>query len=182
MLVTAAVYAGSTHHLSILVLIAWAITGAIVGDNVGFILGRRFGYPLLLRYGYVLRIDDSRIKLGEFLFRHHGGKVVFIGRFVAVLRALAALFAGINCMPWRRFLIVNAAGAVAWAAGYGAAAYWFGKELERVSASLTWVIVAVAIVGVTAVLVFLRRHESELTAQAEREMPGPLRRDRRSVD
>jgi membrane protein DedA with SNARE-associated domain len=70
-----------------------AAIGAIVGDNIAYVLGRRFGYTLLPRYGHLARIDAGRIKLGQYVFARHGAKVVFIGRFVAVLRALAALLA-----------------------------------------------------------------------------------------
>ena len=57
---------------------------------------------------------------------------MFLGRFIAGLRALAALLAGINCMGWRRFLFFNASGGIVWAAAYGFAAYAFGERLESV--------------------------------------------------
>ena len=123
-LVTAAVYAGATHNLNIAMVILAAITGAIVGDNIGFLVGRQFGYRLLLRHGSLFRLTTARIKLGQFLFLRHGGKMVFFGRFIAVLRALAALLAGVNCMAWPRFLIFNAAGGIVWAGGYGTLAYF----------------------------------------------------------
>ena len=116
-LVTAAIFAGTTHRLDIVWVILAAAVGAIVGDNIGYMLGRRFGYSLLLRYGKLVRIDEKRIKLGQYLFRRHGGKVVFFGRFIALLRAAAAVLAGTNCMDWRRFLFFNASGGVLWAAG-----------------------------------------------------------------
>ena len=53
--------------------------------------------------------------LGRYLFDRHGGKIVFFGRFVALLRALAALLAGANGLPPLRFLIFNAAGGIVWA-------------------------------------------------------------------
>ena len=61
-LVTAAIYAGTTHRLSITFIIAAAIIGAIAGDNIGYAIGRRFGYRLLLRYGHRLRMNAPRIK------------------------------------------------------------------------------------------------------------------------
>src|SRR5437868_3688184 len=115
-LVSAAIFAATTHRLDIGMVVAAAATGAILGDNIGYRLGRRFGYALLTRYGRFARIDAGRIRLGRFLFDRHGGKVVFFGRFVAVLRALAALLAGINRMDWRRFLFFNATGGLVWAA------------------------------------------------------------------
>jgi membrane protein DedA with SNARE-associated domain len=59
-----------------------------------------------------MRITTPRVKLSQFLFARHGAKVVFFGRFIALLRAFAAVLAGINRMPWRRFLFFNAAGAI----------------------------------------------------------------------
>jgi membrane protein DedA with SNARE-associated domain len=50
---------------------------------------------------------EARIKLGQYLYLKHGAKVVFLGRFVALLRILAAFLAGVNRMPWRAFLIAN---------------------------------------------------------------------------
>ena len=174
LLIAAAIYAGSTHQLHIVLLIVSAIAGAIAGDNLGFVIGRRFGSPLLRRYGHLVRIDASRIKIGELLFRHHGGKVVFIGRFVALLRALAAFLAGVNGMPWPRFLAFNVAGAIVWAGGYGAAAYLFGREIERVSGAVSWTIAAIGLLAAAAGFLFIRRHEAALIARAEREFPGPL--------
>src|SRR5689334_19326894 len=113
-LVTAAIYAATTGRLNIWLVIAAAATGAIVGDSVGFWIGRAFGHRLLLKYGSLLRLTPRRIKLGQYLFQRHGGKVVFFGRFLALLRALAALMAGINYMDWRRFLLFNVTGGIAW--------------------------------------------------------------------
>src|SRR3954451_11139595 len=64
MLVSAAIYAGTTHEMNIVFLIAWATAGAIIGDNLGFIIGRRFGHRLLLQHGDRLGINASRIRLG----------------------------------------------------------------------------------------------------------------------
>ena len=110
MLLVAAIYAGMTHRLSLPPVIMAAATGAIVGDNLGYRAGREGGYRLLRRYGHYLRLDERKLKLGQYLFRKHGGKVVFSGRFIAVLRAWAAFLAGTNRMPCAPFLLYNALG------------------------------------------------------------------------
>src|SRR5262249_15371812 len=99
-LVLSAVYAGTHSDLHIAGVVAAAALGAILGDNAGYWLGREFGYPLLLRYGRYVRLTETRIKLGQYLFLRHGGKMVFFGRFIAVLRMLAAFLAGVNRMEW----------------------------------------------------------------------------------
>jgi membrane protein DedA with SNARE-associated domain len=168
MLVTAAIFAGTTHQLNIVLVIAAAAAGAIVGDNLGFWIGRRFGVRLLRDYGHLLRITPQRIRLGQYLFDQHGGKVVFFGRFVAVLRALAALLAGMNCMDWWRFLVFNAAGGVIWATGYGTAAYLLGEQVERLRGPVAVLGVILAVLAVIAGTWVVRRHEQTLSAHVER--------------
>jgi membrane protein DedA with SNARE-associated domain len=175
LLVAAALYAGSTHHLNIVFVIAAAAAGAIVGDNVGFWIGRELGFRLLLRYGRYVGLTENRIKLGQYLFRQHGGKVVFFGRFVAVLRTFAALLAGANRMSWPRFLVFNAVGGIIWAAVYGIIANRLGAQAQRL---LGWAGLAALAVGVVAILAgtfFVRRHLGRLECEVERTMPGPLR-------
>src|SRR5438034_5864489 len=131
MLLVAAIYAGKTHHLFIPLVIVAAASGAILGDNVGFWIGREGGYRLLRRYGRYIRLDERKLKLGQYLFLKHGGKVVFFGRFIAVLRAFAALLAGTNRMPWPRFLLFNALGGIVWATLYGIGGYVLGNNIHR---------------------------------------------------
>jgi membrane protein DedA with SNARE-associated domain len=173
-LMAAAIYAGTTHRLDIASLITAASIGAILGDNVGFWLGREFGYRLLLRYAGYLRLTAGRIKLGQYMFMHHGGKVVFFGRFVAMLRVLAAFLAGINRMTWGRFLVFNAAGGIAWATLYGFGAYHLGRQMKRVLGPVGYVGLATAIVIVIFWFSFLHRNEARLQEEAERALPGPL--------
>lgn len=175
MLVSAAVYAGATHQLNIFMVIACATVGAVLGDNAGYLIGKRFGYPLLLRYGSLLRMTTPRIKLGQYLFLRHGGKVVFLGRFIAVLRVLAAFLAGVNCMPWPRFLLCNAAGAVVWAGSYGTLAYLLGDRVHRFTKPVGILVVIAAIAGAVFMIRFVRGHETTLEAEAERMLPGPLK-------
>ena len=90
MLLIAAIAAGTTHQLAIPWVIVAAASGAILRDNLGFWIGREGGYYLLRRYGRFVRLDERKLKLGQYLFLKHGGKAVFFGRFVTVLRAWAA--------------------------------------------------------------------------------------------
>jgi membrane protein DedA with SNARE-associated domain len=112
MLLVAATYAGITYRLSPPLMIVVAASGAILGDNLGYWIGREGGYRLLRRYGRYLRLDERKVKLGQYLFRKHGGKVIFFGCFIAVLRAWAAFLAGTNRMPWASFLLFKALGAL----------------------------------------------------------------------
>ena len=110
-LISAALYAGTTHHLNVAVLAVVATCAAIIGDNAGYWIGRTGGYRLAERYGRYVRLDRAKLKVSRYLFARHGWKVVFFGRFVAVLRTFAAFFAGVGQMRWPAFAAANAAAA-----------------------------------------------------------------------
>ncbi len=171
-LVAAALFAGSTHQLGIGWVIVAAAAGAIVGDNIGFTLGRRIGTTLLSRHGHRVRLNERRLRIGMWLFRHHGGKVVFWGRFVAILRTYAAFLAGANRMPWPRFLVSNAAGGILWATAFGLGYYAFGDVFERVGTAIDIALGVAGAVAVVAFVVWARRKETELAERAERELGG----------
>lgn len=173
-LIAAAAYAGSTHHLNIAFVIAAAAVGAIVGDNIGFWIGREFGFRLLIRYGKHIRMTERRIKLGQYLFHHYGGTVVFFGRFIAVLRALAAFLAGANRMTWPRFLFFNAAGGIVWSGIYGGGAYLLGKQIHHLLGPVGIALGVLAIILIVCGFMFLRHHEQQLEDKAEQAFPGSL--------
>ena len=167
-LVTAALVAGTGHGLHIGVVVAAAALGAIAGDSAGYWIGRRWGHALLVRYGPLVRIDAARLRLGQYLFARHGGKVVFFGRFVALLRALAALLAGTNGMPWPRFFAFNAAGGVVWAAIFGFGAYTLGEGFTHLQGRLAIAGIVLGVLGIVGGLWFVRRHEAALMREADR--------------
>ena len=174
MLLIAATYAGATHRLSILLVIVAAASGAILGDNIGFWVGREGGFRLLRRYGRYIRLDERKLKLGLYLFRKHGGKVVFFGRFVAVLRAWAAFLAGTNRMRWPPFLLFNALGGIVWATVYGLGGYFLGKNIDRLEGPIGTISIVLAALIIIASLVFVWRNERKLEEEAEKALPGPL--------
>ena len=174
MLLVAAMYAGTTHHLSIPLVIVAAASGAMLGDNLGFLVGREGGYRLLRRYGRFIRLDERKLKLGQYLFMKHGGKVVFFGRFVAVLRAWAAFLAGTNRMGWPNFLLFNALGGIAWATLFGLGGYCLGGTIHRLRGPVALTTIVLATLLTIAFLIFVRRNEQRLEAEAERALPGPL--------
>ena len=177
-LIGTAILAGTTHDLNVFILVGVAAAGAIVGDNVGFWIGREAGFPLLVRYGSYLRVTEPKIKLGQYLFLRHGGTVVFFGRFIAILRALAAFLAGANCMTWPRFLVFNAAGGVIWAAVYGFGGWYFGEEASKLAEPAAFALGSIAVVLLTVGFFYLRHHAAQLEARAQAALPGPIRRVR----
>ena len=118
----------SQGNYSIATVIAIAAAGAIVGDNLGYwLIGRLGGRALFRRWRWLNMYSDRVLPRAESLMTRHGGKTVFFGRFVSILRYTVAWVAGLSRMSWWRFLFWNAAGGVAWATVVGLTAYWGGQ-------------------------------------------------------
>ncbi len=173
-LIAAGLYAGHTHHLSAWLICLVAAAAAITGDNIGYWIGNQGGYRLARRYGPRVRLDERKLKVARYLFDRHGGKVVFFGRFVSILRIYAAFLAGASRMRWRRFLPANAAGGILWAAAYSIATYLAGSALRQMSGTIVLAGGAVAVLATAAILVLARHHTSKLALRAEAAYPGPL--------
>jgi len=173
-LIAASVIAGTEHDLNIISVILTAGVASTIGRMIGYVIGREFGYWLLLRYGRYLLITESRIKLGQYLFLRHGGKIILLAQFVPGLRSIAGILAGANRMPWQPFMLANVIGAFLWATLYGAVVYSLGREIEKLSG---WMVMAFAVVVFVLIVVaalFVRRHEAQLITEAEEALPGPL--------
>lgn len=175
-LIAAAVYAGATPDLDILGVVAAAAIGAVMGDNLGYLAGRSLGLPLLARYGPLIGLGEERLLLGAYLFSRHGGKIVFFGRFVALLRALAALMAGASRMAWDRFFLFNLTGGLVWAALFGIGGYLLGSAVEHLAGPIGVALLAAAAVFAAIGWRYLRAHERRLLIAARQARVARLRR------
>jgi membrane protein DedA with SNARE-associated domain len=173
-LIVASVIAGTKHDLNIASVILTAASASIIGRMIGYVVGREFGYWLLLRYGGYLWITESRIKLGQYLFLRHGGKIILIAQFIPVLRSIAGVLAGANRMPWQRFMLTNIVGALLWATLLGLTAYSMGRQVERLTGWMVLVFGLAILICIIFAAAFVRRHEAQLNAEAEHALPGPL--------
>ncbi len=154
-------------HYSIAWVIALAAAGAIVGDNLGYwLLGRLGGRALFSRWRWLRRYSEKVLPTAERLMERHGGKTVFFGRFVTVLRYTAAWVAGLGRMPWWKFLFWNAAGGIAWATLVGLVAYYAGQAaadaIRRYGIFAAAGVAALIVVGWLAVQFGRRRLEDRL--------------------
>ena len=172
-LVAGAILAGE-GKLNIYGVIAAASTGAIIGGLCGYWIGREFGFPIAYRYGRYVSLNEKRLKLGQYLFLKHGGKIVFFGRFVALLRAFASFLAGVNRYNWEKFFLFNAAGAIVWASIFGAGGDLLGHAFERYARPVGVAALIAAVIGGIFAARFMRYHERALEEEAEKAFPGPL--------
>lgn len=146
--------AAAQGFLPIGAVIPVAALTAIAGDSLGYWAGSRYGLRLLTRYGHLLRISPAHLSQAQGFMQRHGPPTVFFGRFVAVLRVMAAFLAGAGHMPYRQFLRYNALGGILWATLIGGLGYAFGQQLpqlERWMGQVSWGAVTVlALSGLVA--------------------------------
>jgi membrane protein DedA with SNARE-associated domain len=172
MLLLASFYAAIDHQMNIVLIIISAAIGAIIGDNLGFYAGHTGGKAFIERYGRYIFLKPEHMKRAEDFFAKHGDKTVFLGRFVAVLRAWSAFLAGVNQMHWRTFLLYNAAGGIIWAIVYGLLGYYAGlifhdnfQKVEHLASIITWSLAGVIILGV---IIFVIRHYIRQSPKTQR--------------
>jgi membrane-associated protein len=132
------------------------VTGAVVGDTIGYALGHRFGNVAAVRWLSRGRLPDLRSRSAEF-FERHGGAAVFWGRFVGFLRPLVAFAAGASHMPYRAFLFYNIAGAVVWGSATLLVGVIIGETAERLLHSFSFATATVVLLGV-ALTASIRLH------------------------
>jgi membrane protein DedA with SNARE-associated domain len=163
-LVAAAVYAATAHGLPIVGVILAGAGGAAVGTTAGFLIGRRGGTPLLLWIGRRLRQDPARVQRLRTEFALRGAGWIFIGRFITGVRNVTGLLAGASGMPVGRFLVVNLAAALVWAAVNALEYYWFGRALAGAS---TWLQVLLGLAWLVLSLHLLRRRAARRLRSAD---------------
>jgi len=158
-----------------------AITGAIIGDSIGYTIGRRYGMSLFERLGtrFPKHFGTGHVALAKQLFSRWGVWAVFFGRFIALLRILAGPLAGALHMRYRHFLAANAAGAICWAGGTTAVVYFLGLAAEKWLSRFSWVALVLGIVVGLGFTLLLKDRTGRLIAQLEAEHDWESLRQRR---
>jgi membrane protein DedA with SNARE-associated domain/membrane-associated phospholipid phosphatase len=128
MLLGGAVAGQGVIDVYILIAIAWFAAWA--GDTTSFLVGRRLGRDFVLRHGPRVGISGERFEQVEDYFGRHGGKTIFIGRFVGIVRALAPFIAGSSGMRYRAFVPYSILGTGIWSSIHIVIGYVFSRSID----------------------------------------------------
>ncbi len=120
-----------TLNLGYLILIG--SIGAITGDSCGYFIGRYGGLKVVRRYGRYFFFKESHLERTQRYFNTHGGKTILFGRFVAVVKSLGPVAAGIGRMPYGTFLFYNVIGSILSVTLYLTLGYFFGASWRAIS-------------------------------------------------
>jgi membrane-associated protein len=148
------------HSVSLTLIATVAALAAIAGDSVGYEVGKRYGTRLLklkVFANHQKAIDDGFRKL-----RENGGRAVFLARFTAFLRAVMPGMAGTAGLPYRKFLVWNAAGGIVWGVGFTMLGYSAGasyKKIETWAGRASEVVLGVVVLAIVVWVIRRRRKE-----------------------
>jgi membrane protein DedA with SNARE-associated domain len=152
---TVLITAGALVHRGSLTLwetMVMGSLGAVMGGQAGYLAGRFGGRPFVLRWGRYVFITPERLGRAERFFEQHGGRAVFLARFITGLRVFGALVAGISRMSWSKYTLYSVLGGVVWAAaavslGYflwasiGLVEHWIGRTSLLLAATVVLVVI-----------------------------------------
>jgi membrane-associated protein len=139
----------NVHLLFLLLFVA-----AVAGDSLNYAIGNRIG-PRVFRENWRF-LNRKHLERTQAFYEKHGGKTIFLARFVPIVRTFAPFVAGIGTMSYRRFLAFNVGGAFVWVSLFLYAGYFFGR-LPLVRDNFSMVILAIIVLSVVPIAVEVLR-------------------------
>ncbi len=150
----------SQGQISLVLVVIFATLGGVIGDSAGYYLGR-YGRGFIKDNEGILR--TSHLEQGKSFFNKHGGKSVFIGRFVGPLRPIIPLIAGMTEMNFKRYIILNITSAFLWAFLYVNLGYFFGQQIKFMDSIISRLgLAATLLIVLVAGYVFYRNRKKSL--------------------
>jgi membrane protein DedA with SNARE-associated domain/membrane-associated phospholipid phosphatase len=173
MLLGGAVAGQGAIDIYLLIAIAWF--SAWLGDTTSFFIGRRLGREFVITHGPKVGISHERFERVEDYFSRHGGKTIFIGRFISLVRAFAPFIAGSSGMRYRNFVPYSILGTGLWASAHILVGYFFSRSIEtaaKYAGKGAFLLATLIVVVVGAVVLFRHFRVVENRRAAVRWMEG----------
>ena len=156
LLFTAGAFAALGHfNLGLLLLLLWL--AAFLGDTVNYWIGHFFGQKIIDNPR--LPIKQEHIDKTKVFYAKHGGKTIFLARFVPIVRTFAPFVAGIGKMDYRHFIAYNLTGGLTWVAGFTSLGYFFGN-LPQVKDNFSLVVLVIIFLSLLPMIIELVKARS----------------------
>jgi len=146
----------TTGVLPVMPTILWASAGAVAGDTISYVLGHH--YHQRLRVIWPLKRYPALVNRGVDFFFRHGGKSVFMARFIGPLRPIVPAIAGMMDMRVGRFLLVDVIASLLWAPAYIFPGMVFGASLELAAEVAGRLVVLLLVILAIGWFVFILMH------------------------
>jgi membrane-associated protein len=134
------------------------IVAAVLGDGVNYSIGAYLG-PAVFSSERSRLWNKQHLVRTQLFYERHGGKTIFLARFVPIIRTFAPFVAGIGRMRYGYFATYNVTGAIAWVLSFLLAGYFFGQipAVKRNFQVVILVIIVISLIPVVSELVKARR-------------------------
>jgi membrane-associated protein len=147
LLFAAGALTSSLHVMDIKLLYLLVVIAAVAGDTANYWIGRYFGPKVFARFIKKKYLDQTHA-----FYEKHGGKTIFLARFVPIIRTFAPFVAGIGKMSYGHFISYNIVGGIVWPAIMLFGGYFFG-QIEFVQKNFSLVAVGIIIVSFIPIFV-----------------------------
>jgi membrane-associated protein len=148
-----------SFNIVILLLMLWF--AAFIGDTVNYWIGHFFGQKLVDNPR--IPINQEHINKTKKFYEKHGGKAIFLARFIPIIRTMAPFVAGIGKMDYKKFVFYNIAGGFAWVFGFTLVGFFFGNitSVKENFSLVVFAIVGLSVAPVIFELVKSKIHHSQ---------------------
>lgn len=158
----------ATGSLNVWVVFGLLAAAAILGDTVNYWIGNRVG-PRVFKED-VRFLKREHLERTQKFYEKHGGKTIFLARFIPIIRTFAPFVAGVGTMRYGKFIAYNVVGGLVWTSGFTFAGYFFGN-IPIVRDNFGLVVIAIIVISVLPVVYELLQHRLRPRQTAERPLP-----------
>jgi membrane-associated protein len=148
-------------------LFAALAAASFLGDNTNYWIGRYVGPRVFSRERSRL-FNPEHLHRTQRFYEKYGAKMIFLARFMPIVRTFAPFVAGIGHMKYRTFLFYSFAGSIAWVGSLAYAGYYFGI-VPLVIENLTVVILIIVLLSISpAIIEYLRHRKTSVSGKPKR--------------
>jgi membrane-associated protein len=152
---------GSFNIITLLILLWFA---AFFGDTINYWIGRYFGQKMVDNKR--IPINQKHIDTSQKFYDKHGGKTIFLARFIPIIRTFAPFVAGIGKMDYKKFVLYNATGGFVWVFGFTLLGYFFGN-LPGVKENFSLVIIVIIVLSILPIIIELAKTKFRKKSSAD---------------
>ena len=142
----------SRGFLKLPLLLFLTVSGAIIGDSVGYAFGKKVGPKIFSRDNSLLFHKDHLVKAEQF-YEKYGAKTIILSRFMPFIRTFAPIVAGVGKMPYKTFISYNFLGGILWGLGLPLSGYFLGKAVPNIDKFLLPIIALIIFLSVMPPLI-----------------------------
>lgn len=144
--------------VNIYLLITSVITAGILGNFVGYYFGKKTG-PVLFRRDDTFFFKKKHVKAAEDFYHRYGGTAIVLGRFVPIIRTFVPIMAGVVNLDFKKFVIYNVVGCIAWVVSMILSGYFLGRLFPSLQNNLEYIVITIIVISmIPVVLTYLKEH------------------------